>query len=178
MSDSRCAQCAAIVRPDARWCSLCHTSLGAVPVTPSVDPSGLDAPAGGPSASSVAPPARARHAKGRDVASDVVTADAAAGQDAASVTFEDLDLVAMGLIGGSDPLLDPDGQLTMFDEGVDVQRIDLSALADRPVVSGRWNDLASRLDSNGAKAVVMVGVAVGMSVLIFGFLTLAGMLFT
>jgi len=139
---------------------------------------GLDAPATDPSASSAAATGRGRHAKGRDLASDVVTAGAAAGQGAAAVTFEDLDLVAMGLIGGSDPLLDPDGQLAMFDEGVDVQRIDLSALADRPVVSGRWNDLASRLDSNGAKAVVMVGVAVGMSVLIFGFLTLAGMLFT
>ena len=178
MSDSRCHQCAAIVRPDARWCSLCHASLGAAPVIASEGPLGLDASATDPSASSAAATGSGRHAKGRDLASDVVTAGAAAGQGAAAVTFEDLDLVAMGLIGGSDPLLDPDGQLAMFDEGVEVQRIDLSALADRPVVSGRWNDLASRLDSNGAKAVVMVGVAVGMSVLIFGFLTLAGMLFT
>jgi hypothetical protein len=99
-------------------------------------------------------------------------------QAAADVAFEDLDLVAMGLVGGRDPLLDPDGQLAMFDDGIDIDRIDLSALADRPVVTGRWNELASRLDSNGAKAVVMVGVAVGMSVLIFGFLTLAGMLLT
>lgn len=178
MSDSRCPQCAAIVRPDARWCSLCHASLGTATGTELLDTSGLVSTTEDPAASSAAPRVRGRHAKGRDVAGDIVTADTAAGQVPAALSFEDLDLVAMGLIGGTDPLLDPDGQLAMFDGGVDVDRIDLSALADRPVVSGRWNDLASRLDSNGAKALVMVGVAVGMSVLIFGFLTLAGMLFT
>jgi hypothetical protein len=177
VSDSRCPQCAAIVRPDARWCSLCHASLGQSPVADLGNPSGSDPSPADPAGSSAAPRARGRHAKGRDVVADVVTTDSAA-LGGSAVTFDDLDLVAMGLIGGSDPLLDPHGQLAMFDEGIDVDRIDLSALADRPVVSSRWNDLASRLDSNGAKAVVMVGVAVGMSVLIFGFLTLAGMLFT
>jgi len=90
----------------------------------------------------------------------------------------DLDIAALALLGDIDLGEAHDGQLDMFGETLDINRIDLSALADRPVVSGRLNELASRLDSNGAKVGVMVGIAVGMSVLIFGFLTLVGILFT
>jgi len=172
VSDSRCPRCAAVVRPDARWCSLCHHALGEDPRGVSVSAAPIEAAAEGPDSSAPAtvPSARGRHARGRQQPADVMTAR--------EPSASDLDIAALALLGDIDLGEAHDGQLDMFGETLDINRIDLSALADRPVVSGRLNELASRLDSNGAKVGVMVGIAVGMSVLIFGFLTLVGILFT
>ena len=194
VSASRCPQCAAAVRPDARWCSLCHASLGPAPVV-DVAPSVPDPVPATSEADQAAGRARGRHAKGRVVPADagasapVAAPSPVAGQQTKQTS--DLDLAALALLDPSlfeKPLLDlqprpgapadPDGQLAMFDEPLTIDRIDLSALADRPVVRGRWNELASHLDSNGAKAVVMVVGMVAVSVVLFGLMTLVGVLFT
>jgi hypothetical protein len=174
VSQSRCPQCAAAVRPDAQWCSLCHARLGATPdhaapevaaALAAVDDAVIQTVA----VESGAARARGRHAKGRSAGP-------------APTPF----LVPESRTGPIDvdvlPLLlpdqeDPDGQLTMFGDVLDVNRIDLSALADRPVVRGVWSDLASRLDSTAAKATVILGGSLLVTAVVFGLMALLGTLF-
>jgi hypothetical protein len=158
VEDVRCPSCAALVTPEAAWCSLCYHDLR--PPAPEPDPApeadlvpvrldALDALALQPAALAGAPARRGRHAR----------PEPAAGP---------------GLSHTAQPS-GPEAQLSGLDAVAEAKAAELlAALKAQSALSPGVGSLVGRMGSTGAKVGVMVGGVVLVTVLTFALMALVG----
>jgi len=162
VEDVRCPSCAALVTPEAAWCSLCYHDLR--PPAPEPDPApeadlvsvrldaldALDALALEPAALAGAPARRGRHARPEPA-------------------------TGPGLPPTAQPSDPEAAQLSGLDAVAEAKAAELlAALKEESALSPGVGGLVGRMGSTGAKVGVMVGGVVLVTILTFALMALVG----